>query len=84
MDGFMTIVVLCLFILVCALIHELGKAKADICDLEYEITQQKLEYRREIKTLKNQLNFIKFYREAGNAQIDKTLGEFSEQNGSES
>ncbi len=65
MDTFMYVVVLCLFILVCALIHELGKAKNDIHDLEYEVTQQKLEYRKEIKALKSQLNFIKMCREEG-------------------
>lgn len=54
MDTFVYIVVLCLVILVCALIHELSKAKDDIADLEYEVTQQKLEYRREIKNLKEE------------------------------
>lgn len=69
MDTFIYIVVLCLVILVCALIHELAKAKDDIADLEYEVTQQKLEYRKEIKALKSQLNFIKMCREEG--EIDE-------------
>lgn len=71
MDGLFYILVLALLILVCALIHELSKAKDDIGDLEYEITQQKLEYRREIKALKNQLNFIRSCRAEGD--IEDTL-----------
>lgn len=59
------ILVLCLLILTCALVHETGKLKDDIADLEYESTQQKLEYRKEIKTLKGKLNFIKMCREEG-------------------
>ena len=65
MDIFIYIVVLCLLILDCALIHENGKLKADVHDLEYEVTEIKLECRKEIKHIKGQLNFIKMCREEG-------------------
>lgn len=69
MDGFMAVVVLCLLILVCALIHEVCKLKSDVADLEYEVTNQKLEYRGDIKRLNGKLNFIKACREEG--EIDE-------------
>lgn len=62
MDIFLYIVVACLFILVCALIHELLKAKDDIADLEYETTAMKLEYRKEIKALKEEKLIFNNYK----------------------
>lgn len=63
--SFFYLALLCLFILVCALIHELIKAKEDIHELEREVTEIKLELRGEIKHIKGKLAFIKYCREEG-------------------
>ena len=60
MDAFAYIIILCLFILDCALIHELIKARADISDLEYEVTEQKLEYRGSIKRIEGKISEKEF------------------------
>lgn len=63
--NFIYLALLCLFILVCALIHEVVKMKEDIHELEREVTDIKLEMRGEIKRINGKLAFIKYCREEG-------------------